>query len=496
MRTPLLPAAIFGSHMVLRHDWPALLFGTAAEDVKVTAQIGAYRVQTTAKGGRFELTLPPLASGGPFTLMVTDGETLFTYTDVMIGEVYLAGGQSNMELELKDSDDGAALISGTDNPMIRYYNVLKSPWLDEQALADERQTRWRALEPKRCGDISAVAFHFAMRLQAELGMAVGIINCCWGGTSVACWLDEEALRTTVEGTALLTEYNASIAAKNQTECDEDVRAHDAAMEKWNGAIEALRIKQPEISWSEINSRAGSCPWNPPANRKSPFRPAGLVETMVKRVAPYTLTGILYYQGEEDTKHAGLYRPLMTALIIFWRKLFRDDGLPFLFVQLPNYKSSYDPENRQWAVLREAQEQTCRTVRNTGLVVMIDGGELDNIHPTDKKTVGERLYRQALRVVYGRASEPESPHALFAWRDGAEMALTFSAPVRAEGEPRWFELADDTGRFVPAKAVLKGDSARLSADGITEPRAVRYAWYNYAAVNVFGENGLPLAPFRL
>ena len=496
MKTQLLPAAIFGDHMVLAHSRPVVLFGAAADGARVTAQMGENRAQTTARDGRFELALPPMAPGGPFTLMVTDGVSSFTYADVMIGEVYLAGGQSNMELELKDSDDAATLIARTDNPLVRYYNVLKTPWLDEQALADERKTRWRTLAPGACGDISAVAFHFATRLQAELGMAVGIIDCYWGGTSVACWLDEAALRTTAEGTALLTAFNASIAAKSQQECDEDVRAHDAAMEKWNGAIEALRAGEPGIGWSEINLRVGPCPWNPPANRKSPFRPAGLVETMVKRTAPYTLTGILFYQGEEDTKHAGLYRPLMTSLIVFWRQLFRDGSLPFLFVQLPNYKSSYDPENRQWALLRDAQEQTYQTVRNTGLVVMMDGGELDNIHPTDKKTVGERLCWQALRVAHNRASAPESPRALFAWRDGAEMALTFSAPLRAEGEPRWFELADETCRFVPAKAVISGNGARISADGVTEPRAVRFAWYNYAIVNVFGENGLPLAPFRL
>jgi sialate O-acetylesterase len=496
METQFLLAAIFGDHMVLRHDRPVLIFGAAANGARITAEIDKKQAYTTAKGHRFELALPPMAPGGPFTLMVTDGETTFTYADVMIGEVYLAGGQSNMELELKDSGDGSAIVASADNPMIRYYNVLKAPWLDRQALAQERQTCWRALAPGQCGDISAVAYHFAARLQAELNMAVGIIGCYWGGTSVTCWMDEAALRATAEGAALLTEYNAIIAAKSQTECDEEVRAHDAAMEKWNAAIEALRVKEPNLGWSEICKRAGPCPWNPPANRKSPFRPAGLAETMVKRVAPYTLTGILYYQGEEDTKHPGLYRPLMTTLIVFWRQLFRDDDLPFLFVQLPVYISSDDPENRQWAVLREAQEQTCRTVRNTGLVVMIDGGEADNIHPMDKKTVGERLYRQALRVVYGRISEPESPRALFVWRDGTEMALAFSEPIRAEGEPRWFELADATGRFAPAKAIIKGCGARLSADGITEPQAVRYAWYNYAVVNVFGENGLPLAPFRL
>jgi sialate O-acetylesterase len=496
MKTEFRLAAVFSDHMVLCRNRPARLFGTAEDGQKVTATVAGRTACVTARGGRFELALPPISAGGPYELSVTDGESELKFSDVYFGEVYLAGGQSNMEMELKDAGGGPEQVAGSDLPLIRYYNVPKCPWIDETALAAERETCWKLIKPGECGDISAVAFYFAKRLQAELGVAVGIVDCYWGGTSVTCWMDESALRATPEGAALLGEFNAAVDNKTQAECDEDVRLNNVDMDAWNAHVEDLRIHHPELSWTEINARVGVCPWGPPPNRRTGFRPAGLVETMVKRVAPYTLTGILYYQGEEDTKHAGLYRALMTTLILHWRKLFDNEELPFLFVQLPMYKDSADRDDRQWAVLREAQALTALSVGNTGLVVMIDGGELDNIHPADKKTVGDRLFDEAMRVAYGRAADTQAPRALSLYRDGAALVILLSAPVTAEGEPKLFEVADVSGVFVPAKATLAGNTVRVSAEGVSEPVAARYAWTNYDIVNVFGKNGMPLAPFRL
>lgn len=496
MKNTFRPAAVFGDHMVLRQGRPALLFGEATDGAVVTASVNGLTASATARGGRFQVTLPPAPAGGPYALSLTDGEAVFQYTDVYYGEVYLAGGQSNMEWELQNALDGARYIAEANLPLVRYYNVPKSPYWDAQAQAAEREARWRTVSPGACGDMSAVAFHFAARLQAELGVAVGVIDCYWGGTSVACWMDEAALRTCPEGASMLLAFEASIAAKTQAECDEDVRLNDAQMETWNAQVEHWRKQQPALSWTEVSRLVGTCPWGPPPNRKSAFRPAGLVETMLKHVAPYTLTGFLYYQGEEDTQRAGQYRALLGALIACWRRLFCNPVLPFLFVQLPMYRSSDQPDDRLWAVLREAQELTAQTVQGTGLAVMIDGGELDNIHPTDKKTVGDRLYWEALRTVYGREGAPQSPRALYAYREGAVLTVALSAPVRAEGEPRLFELADAQGVYRLAQATLCGASIQLSAQDIPEPVAARYAWINFDKVNVFGDNGLPLAPFRI
>ncbi len=496
MKTAFRPAAIFGEHMVLRRDRPAAIFGEAAEGARITATLDGRACAATAREGAFFLRLPPMPAGGPHTLTLTDGETTFAYADVFFGEVYLAGGQSNMEWPLRDAAGGAETVAAADNPLIRYYEVPKQPLLTEQALKDERQARWKPVAPGECGDMSGVAYHFARLLQAKLNVPVGIIDCYWGGTSAVCWMTERCLHSTPEGAALLRSYEASIAAKTEAECDADVRAHDAAMEVWNNRIAALRAEHPDMGWTEVARLAGPCPWAPPHSPRSAFRPAGLVETMLKRAAPYTLTGFLYYQGEEDTKHPGLYRALMTSLIGCWRELFRDDTLPFLFVQLPMYRDSAQRDDGLWAVLREAQEKAYRSVRNAGMAVMIDGGELDNVHPTDKKTVGERLFYEALRTVYGRGDAPRSPRAVSLYRDESELVVALSAPVTAKGEPALFEVADEGGLYVPAQVTVEGDTLRLSAEGMAEPTAARYAWVNYGVVNVFGENGLPLAPFRM
>ncbi len=490
------PAAVFGDRMVLRRDRPALIFGEAAGKATINAEISGKCVKTTAREGRFELALPPMPAGGPYTLTLSAGETKITYTDVLFGEVYFAGGQSNMEWPLSAAADGPRLAAAANHPQIRYYNVPKQPVLNGKLLAAERKARWRALEPGLCGDMSAVAFHFATLLQAELNVPVGVIDCYWGGTSVACWLSEQALRGTAAGAALLTEFEAKVGGRSDAECEVDVRENEEALKRWERQVERARAEHPGADWHEIAARLDPCPWNPPASRRSGFRPSGLAETMVKRVAPYTLTGFLYYQGEEDTRHPGLYRPLMTALIAFWRDLFRDGALPFLFVQLPMFRNSNEADDRQWAVLREAQEQACMDTRNAGLAVMIDDGELDNIHPTEKKTVGLRLYYEALRVAYGRPDVPESPRALYAYREGEEMVIRLSAPVAAQGTPRLCELMGADGAFVSAEATVAGDTLRLRAPGVAEPLKARYAWVNYGVVNVFGENGLPLAPFLI
>ncbi|HNX63012.1 MAG TPA: sialate O-acetylesterase [Candidatus Limiplasma sp.] len=496
MEPAFSPAAVFGDRMVLCRNRPITIFGTARNGVEISVRINGQSACEIARNGRFEVTLAPMPAGGPYTLSLTDGQTERRFTDVLIGDVYFAGGQSNMEMELKDSDDGARLTATSDDPLIRYYNVPKLAVADVALLAAEQASGWKTVRPGDCGDISAVAYHFAARLRAELDVPVGIIDCYWGGTSVACWLDEAALRATDAGEALWTEFTASIAAKSDAECDAEVRAHDEKLEDWNRSVEKVRAEHPGIPWPEVAALVAPCPWNPPASRKSGFRPAGLAETMVKRVAPCTLTGILYYQGEEDTKHPGLYRELMGSLITFWRGLFRDPELPFLYAQLPMFRNSYEADDHRWAELRQAQEQVWLAARNVGLAVLIDAGELDNIHPTDKKTVGDRLFQQALRVVYGRADAPESPRARYVWREGTELVVELTAAVTARGEPALFELADEKGVFVPADATLEGRRIRLSAEGMARPLAARYAWVNYGCVNVFGTNGLPLAPFKM
>ena len=496
MDTQFRPAAVFGDRMVLGQQRPIRVFGDAPEAARVTVQMNGALVETRAMGNRFLAALPPMPAGGPYVMTVSDGATVYTFSDVWIGEVYLAGGQSNMELELKDAADGARLIAESDEPMIRYYNVPKQPWLDDAALEAERAARWKTLEPGAFGDISAVAYHFAMRMHAALGVAVGIIDCYWGGTSAAAWMDEPTLRQFAEGAELLDNYAKAIQDKTDEQYAREAQAHDLAMEAWTRQADAERAKHPPTPWPELIGRIGPCPWNPPVGRKSGFRPAGLANTMVRRVAPYPLTGAIYYQGEEDTRHPWKYRALMSALIAFWRQLFQDQGLPFVFAQLPMFRNSYEEDDLHWAELRDAQAWTWRETRHTGMAVLIDCGELDNIHPTDKATPGDRFFREMMRVAFDDDTPGECPRALAAWREGKDFVVRLNGPVTAKGKPALFELAGADGVFVSAQATVKEREIRICADFVTLPEQARYAWVNYGQVNVFGPDGLPLAPFWL
>ncbi len=486
-------APIFSDHMVLCRKQPIRVFGEAVSGRTISISIHHHTATVVAVKGHFEALLPPMEHGGPYTLHVTDGELTITFSDVMIGDVYFAGGQSNMEMRLKDTKDGIQYANDADMPLIRYCTYPVQAVLDASTLAWERKTKWHVVQPNACGTMSAVAFHFARKLQNQFNIPIGIIGCYLGGTSITAWLDEETLTATTVGKAYFDAYMKRIQGQTDEEYQKAYSAQQKAFARWNRSANALKRETPSICFAELESALGPCPYPPPEGRKSLFRPCGLAETMVKRIAPYTLTGILYYQGESDYRHPHLYGMFFTALIALWRDLFRSPALPFLFVQLPMYNQR-DAEG-SWPVLRLAQDAVHKSVRNTGMAVMIDGGEQEDIHPQDKVTVADRLFSQALQLIY-HTPAPSHPYAIHARADGNTMLVTVSSPLRDSKTPRLFELAGEDCIFVSADAEINGTEICISSPQVTHPRFVRYAFVNYGEINVYGENKLPLAPFWL
>lgn len=345
--------------------------------------------------------------------------------------------------------------------------------------------------------MSAVAYFFARKLREKLGVPVGIIDCYWGGTSITCWTGEEALAATSEGQRYMDDYAAQSAGKTMEQWQKEEDAFQAEMAEWNGKVAQLKQENPAIEWPEINEKAGLCPWHPPVGPGSPYRPAGLAHTMVERVIPATLTGIIFYQGEEDSGKTARYDVLMDSLIRTWRKWFMDEELPFLFVQLPVWINNGETDPRNWPVLRHAQELAWRRNRRTGMACIIDCGEYDNIHPTDKRTVGERLFEQARTVVYGEEGEC-SPRAVGKHTMGNTLVVELTAPVviRGEEKAKYLEIAGEDGIYHEAEAAIDGCTLRLTCADVPNPVSARYAHWNWCVVNLFGENGLPLAPFIL
>ena len=500
----LRPASLFTDGAVLCRNREIRVFGNADEGVAVTVTLtdcgGALLAETVCicRDGRFTALLCPQEAQTGCSLVFTAGGETVTAGDVSIGEVFLAGGQSNMELELRNADEGPEIIENYHDPQLRFFNVPKIAIAGPEQRKANEGTRWHATAPGQGGENSAVAYFFAAKLRKKMpDVPVGIIGCYWGGTSVTCWIEEETLRTTAEGTRYLDEYAAQCAGITMEAWQEKDKDFQETIHAWEKAVAEYQKAHSGAEWKEIEEACGPAPWNPPPGPGSPFRPAGLAVTMVREVVPAALTGILYYQGEQDADMTNQYDGLMKLLIRSWRKLFLAEDLPFLFVQLPMWLDWYAEDRRSWAKIRLAQAKARDETAHTGMICLLDQGEYGNIHPTAKRPVGERLAELAGAMLYDGGEV--SPRAIGKETEGNELVVRLSAKVRVRdgGEPALLEVAGTDGAFVPAGAEIRDDTLRLSAEGVSSPVYARYAWTDWSdKVNLFGENGLPLEPFSL
>lgn len=522
-------AKVFSDHCVLQRDKNICVFGWCEDGALVKAELskdGVYLGQGEAlgEGGRFYVMLPPQQANEGLMLTVCCGEETVTFSDVAVGEVWLAGGQSNMELEIRTMKDGYELLRTDKNPNVRFYYTQKNSYIDEKFYEQENWSGWSTFGEKSAEAWSAVGYLAAKELAQKLGVTVGVIGCNWGGTSASCWMSRERLRVDDELRSYVEEYEAAIAGKSEAQQVQEYDTYAQEYDAWNAECGKLYMERPDITWDEVQALLGPCQWPGPMNCKNPFRPAGLYECMLQRVAPYTLRGFMYYQGESDDHKPQMYCKLMTALIRQWRDDWKDLELPFLMVQLPMHRYQGDQDYKHWCRIREAQMQVYQTVKHTGIAVITDCGEFNEIHPKDKVPVGHRLALQALYHVYGQAeaSEAFGPMYRDCIRKGEAMELhfdyaedgfdahsscmdpTLEEKFHAEktsegwnlpGDSSGFEVAGADRVFVPADAQVSGSVITVSAPEVTAPKYVRYLWTNYGDVPLYGRNGIPLAPFR-
>ena len=503
-RNMLKAASLFTDGAVLCRRKEIRIFGTVDEGTEVTARLtdrgGALLAEGRGKGreGRFLVMLRPQEAQTGCRLVIEAGDERAEAEDVAIGDVFLAGGQSNMEMALPAADEGPETLRSHDDPLLRFFNVpriaVEGP---EQRRAND-ETRWHAVAPGEGAEDSAAGYFFAEALRRKMpDVPIGIIGCNWGGTSITCWIGEETLKTEAEGARYLSEYAERSAGKTMETYLEEEKAFLDIFIPWCGQVDAYKAGHPGASWSEIEAACGPSPWNPPVGPGAPYRPCGLAGSMLKELVPAALTGILYYQGEEDACRTDHYDTLMILLIRHWRELFRCAELPFLFVQLPMWIDCNAEDSFRWPLTRLAQAAARDAMRNTGMVCLLDQGEFGNIHPTAKRPVGERLAELAGQMIYGGGEV--SPRALDKYTEGSRLVIRLSAPVTARNgsEPALLEIAGGDGAYVPAKAEIRDKTIILSADGVTDPVRLRSACTDYSdRVNLFGENGLPLEPFEL
>ncbi len=513
---------VFSNHMVLQRGKNIRVFGECEDNTEVTVKLvlpdGCEVVaEAIVKDNEWCAILPAQkACVGceveveAINTITKDTIATVKYEDVAIGEVWLAGGQSNMEFELKDCKGGMETLENDKDTNVRFYYTPKNPYKTKEFYEAEEGTCWQIFSKDNARNWSAVGYYFARKLSKDLGgVTVGVIGCNWGGTSASTWMSTQALREDVDLATYVEEYDVACEGKT---LEEQEKAYDDYVKyhaEWEPKCGKLYEERPDITWGEVQEILGPCQYPGPMNAKNPYRPAGLWECMLTRVAPYTLGGVIYYQGESDDHKPQMYQKLLTRLISEWRELFKDLELPFLMTQLTMHKYQYDEDFMNWPIIREAQMNVHRTIKNTGIAVIIDKGEFNNIHPLDKLPVGERLELQALTYVYGLMDREEaygpvykacvchgdSIEVLFDYANDGFVVKDKEGNVLSDKDTVGFEVAGQDKNFVKADVKIKGSKIIVSSDEVERPLYVRYLWTNFGEVNLFGKNNIPVAPFR-
>ncbi|HEY3755503.1 MAG TPA: sialate O-acetylesterase [Opitutaceae bacterium] len=622
---PFLSPA-FGDHMVLQRDKPNVVWGWTKPGAAVSVALDHDAAQRVVAGadGKWQATISPGPCGSVHTLKVVGTQQVELH-DLITGDVWLCGGQSNMELGLGRAEHGAQEIAAADNPQIRIMTVHQQP---SYAAASTFSGTWRVCSPSSIaqdGVFSAVAYFFGREVQRQSGVPIGLIKDCWGGTAAETWAapavllsqhlygpeiaemvrlhDAHApeygnylyhwveqydlglggatalsgipawakpefsdhdwqsvpvpgafaalgihdtpglvwLRRHVnlpdplpagEGMVHLGEVDKFestyvngqwVGGSSWVEHPRDYAVNRALLHPGDNVI-AVRIYKPQSptafrgTGSDIAFTLGSLRvalagnWlgkvsvdaRPPhplplIEENYPDMPGTLYQGMIQPLAPLAITGALWYQGESNAGRADRYYTLLPDVIRSWRAAFHQGDFPFLIVQLPKFQHPHGPETDGWADLRAAQAHTAATLPNAGLAVTIDTGEMDNVHPTRKQPVGDRLARIALAMHYGVDLPHQGPTVAVCTAHGSEVRLDFAnldGGLRVtDGAPAEFSVAGKDGQWHWASARQDGNGAIvLSSPAVSAPVEVRYAWQSFPKANVFNAAGLPAAPF--
>lgn len=465
------PHALFSDNAVLQQGVSVPVWGTAKDGEKVTVKFAGQEVATTAQGGKWRVRLKPLKAGGPFTMTIV-GENTIELKNILIGEVWVCSGQSNMQWPLSASANAQEHIANSKDPMLRLFTV---PRRATDAPESDVQGNWVECAPESVSGFSAVGYFFGRDLRKALNVPVGLINTSYGGTPAEAWTSRRVL----ESNPVLRGY---------------LERHELAVRNYPQALE--RYKAAE----EKAKAEGRQPPRPPVHpAQSPQRPCGLYNAMIAPLMPYAIKGVIWYQGESNVGRAYEYRTLFPAMIRNWREDWGQGDFPFLFVQLaPFMKIVTEPEESAWAELREAQLLTLKTPK-TGMAVITDVGDPDDIHPKQKEPVGARLALAARHIAYGERIVYSGPIYKSMKVEGNKIVLSFdhvgSGLVAKDGDLKGFTIAGEDRKFYNAQAEIKGNTVVVSCPQVERPIAVRYGWANCPVVNLFNKEGLPASPFR-
>ena len=463
---------VFGDHMVLQQGQKNKVWGLAEAGEAVTVAInGQNQTATAAADGTWHVFIDPVPVGGPYALTVK-GKNEIKFSDVLVGEVWVCSGQSNMQWSVNNSNDPDIEKLAAKYPKIRMINFPQVGTQEVKWSHDDR--KWMVCTPDTVGGFSAVGYFFARQLHQTLGVPVGMINNAWGGSACEAWIRRDVLNADPLYKPLMDRWTqmeskyAELVAKGNDLNDEQKKQLQGLQNQMGG-----------------NSR-----------------PANIYSGVLKSHIGYGIKGAIWYQGESNAGRAYQYRDLFPLMIKNWRDDWGQGDFSFYWAQLADFQNEQpQPVESAWAELREAQTMTMSKLPKTGEAVIIDIGEGKDIHPKNKVDVGRRLARWALAKDYGVAIPYHSPQYKSMAKADNKIVITFDyvdggwRPFDVK-EPRGFAIAGEDKKFVWATAnVLKDNTIEVSSDQVANPVAVRYGWADNPVVNLFDGAGLPLTPFR-
>ena len=475
-------ARVFGDHMVLQRGKQLPIWGTAAPGEKVTVALAGQSLTATAdKDGRWMVRLAPLkASATPAAIAASASNTV-TIADVLVGDVWLCSGQSNMQWPLRRAASAATAVPAAGQPAMRLLNLTpavppeRRKFTRRQLAACKPKTyfrgAWAACSPRTAADFSAVGYFFGLELHTRLKVPIGLIHNAIDGSPAEAWVSRATLDADPTLKRLSDEW---LRNKRINPWVRERAAYNLAL--WQAAVAEAR-------------RDGMLtpPW--PGH---PFQPAFLFDAGIAPVAPFAIRGIIWYQGESNAHDAELYGKLFPAVIGDWRRAFGQRDLPFLYVQLPAL------ERKGWPALREAQRQAL-AIPHTAMAVTIDIGDPSNIHPRNKRDVARRLALLARAKVYGEKLVHSGPVVAAVTREGQALRVRFThlgggLKTRDGKQPTGFQVAGDIGVFMAATAKLDGNDVIVSTPYEPAPVAVRYGWAPVPTASLINAEGLPASPF--
>jgi sialate O-acetylesterase len=477
---------VIGPAMVLQRDRPVPIWGQADAGEVVTVRFAGQLKKTVAgPDGKWLLRLDPLHTNASSATMTISGKNTIELKDILVGEVWLVAGQSNMQRLLSETANGEAAIAAADQPLIRLFNVSRQVAFKHKS---PPLAQWQACSPESVKEFSAAGYYFAVELQKEIKVPIGLINSSYGGSQAEAWtpveylLASDDLKPTVERTRIWDSERPKVKEE-----------YEQQLKQWRSDVDKAKA---------TGARPQPSPAVPDALRE--YRIASSIyDGMIAPLIPFSIRGAFWYQGESNEARAQQYGLLLPNMIKAWRERWGEGDFPFGIIQLPNYRDPKpEPADEAWSHVREAQRRTAVMTRNTGLIVTIDIGEAHDIHPKNKLDVGKRMALWALADVYGRKLTRTGPTFRTAKISGSKIVITFDdvgqgLRIRDGDKLDEFAIAGADRKWHWAQARIVGKNrVEVWSNSEPQPLAVRYAFNNNPKhPNLTNETGLPAAPFR-